>query len=133
MFAGEEILLPLVADNATTLQLCARAVLQVWQDGVIQDAQTAQVFNDYSTVSFSSMKEMMIYRDENARKSWDELGADESNRNSMAHFLFTENHLMLVLDDTSSDESRNIISAVRSINEDDLALLSCSGIRGAAA
>ena len=133
MFAGEEMTLPLIADRETTLRLCARAVLEVWRGAVIQDAQTTHVYKDYRKVPFASLKEMMIYRDEAARRSWDELGADESNRNSMVHFVLAGNELAMVLDDLQSAESRRIVSAVESINEDVLALASFNSMQGAAA
>ena len=118
MFAGEEMTLPLIGDRETTLYSCARAVLRVWRNAVIQDAQTTTLYKDFSKVPFSWLKEMMIYRDETARQSWDELGADETNRNSMVHFLLNGKELVMVLDDLQSEESRKIVDAVKSVNQD---------------
>ena len=88
MFSGEETILPMVTDRATTLDWCARAMMEVWKQAVIQDAGTGEIFADYAHVPFTRMKEMMIYRDEETLRSWDELGADETNRNTMVHFVF---------------------------------------------
>jgi hypothetical protein len=123
MFAGEEITIPFVMDRGMALELSARAMLEVWKDGIIQDGQTAEVYHDFSAVPFGRMQEMMIYRDEASVESWERLGADEENRNTMVHFLFPAEHLggdenmVFVLDDVMAAEAISIISAVRSVFE----------------
>jgi hypothetical protein len=121
MFAGEETVFPIVRDATLTWELCARAVLGLWPQAVFQDAHNAEVFRNFASIPFHRMSEMMIYRDPDAFQSWEELGADESNRNTMVHVLLSKpsgtprQALVVVLDDASSVESVRILHALASV------------------
>jgi hypothetical protein len=108
-----DILIDTPFSREETLALCARRLASLWRDCVFEDAETGEVYRTYHEVPFGQTRELFGYRDPAAYASWEELGADEANANTMVHLLCYEaRKLTVVVDDEANPEMRAYIDAV---------------------
>ncbi len=100
---------------ADALDAVARIVLRRWEHAVFQDAQLGVRFSGFSTIPFGRVRELLIYRDEDAFRSWEEHGADPENADTMIHALTWNGELTLVVDDRTEGVAHSVITEVESL------------------
>ena len=114
MIGGVDIIFQTNLGTADALDLCARAIVTHWRGALVQDAITAKLYTRYPEVPFGNSPEFMIYRDDAAFKSWEELEADPSNENTMIHLLsYRDGQVTVVVDDAAAAEMRGILETIR--------------------
>lgn len=57
--------------------------------------------------------EVFVYRDQEAFDSWERLGADGSNVNTMFHLIADETTLTVVVDDDQEPTVRSVLDEIR--------------------
>ena len=99
MIGGEDIIiqLPGVAPSVT-MPAAVRYVLDRWPAAVMQDGDTARRFDSFATMDFGHLREVFVYRDEQAFDSWERLGADATNADQMIHLLASVGQFTIVVD-----------------------------------
>lgn len=114
MIGGEDIVieLPDLAPSVT-LPAAVRYLLDGWTAAVTQDADTGRRFDRFAEIDFGNLREVFVYRDEEAFNSWDRLGADVSNANQMIHLLASVGRLTIVVDDLHDIVSASIVRGLR--------------------
>ena len=109
MIGGEDIIiqLPGIAPSVA-MPAAVRYVLERWPAAVMQDGDTARRFDSFDAMDFGHLREVFVYRDEQALDSWDRLGADATNADQMIHLLASAGQFTIVVDslpDISSTSS----------------------------
>jgi len=114
MIGGEDITiqLPSVAPSVT-MPAAVRYVLDRWPEAVMQDGDTGRRFDSFAAMDFGNLREVFVYRDEQAFDSWERLGADPSNANQMIHLLVSVGHLTIVVDSLRDISSASIVRGLR--------------------
>lgn len=110
MIGGEDIIIQLlgVAPSAT-MPAAVRYVLDRWPAAVMQDGDTARRFDSFAAMGFGQLREVFVYRDEQAFQSWERLGADATNANQMIHLLADPGQFTIVVDDLEDVSSASIV------------------------
>jgi hypothetical protein len=112
MIGGVDIVVRTKREPPEALERCTRAVMRHWHSAVVQDAITGTIY-PYSAVPFAASPEFMIYRDRAALNSWEELGADPSNENTMVHLLSHKTgQVTVVVDDPMTDPMPSILETL---------------------
>lgn len=116
MIGGVDIVieLPGVA-SGTTMPAAVRYVLGRWPAAVMQDGDTARRFDSYWAMDFGHLREVFVYRDEEAFDSWERLGADATNANQMVHLLASVGQLTIVIDSLEDATSSSIVRGLRDL------------------
>jgi cell fate (sporulation/competence/biofilm development) regulator YlbF (YheA/YmcA/DUF963 family) len=114
MIGGEDIVieLPDLAPSVT-LPAAVRYLLDGWPTAVTQDADTGRRFDRFAEMDFGNLREVFVYRDEEAFDSWERLGAEASNANQMIHLLASAGSLTIVVDDLQDIVSASIVRGLR--------------------
>jgi hypothetical protein len=102
-----------IADEAAALEAAVRRVRWTWPDAVIQGGDEERPFDSFAAVPFGCARELMVYRDLRAFRSWEALGADASNQNTMLHLLVADGALTIVADDLEHDPIAELVRDVR--------------------
>jgi hypothetical protein len=108
---------PLVTVLRATVQL----LVSRWPEAVFEDPSTSELFSRFRNVPFHRFRELMVYRDLGAFRSWEELGADSSNMNQMIHLLASEQTVTVVVDDPHESGTAQILGEIKSLIEHGLA------------
>lgn len=90
----------------------------LWPTMIIQDANAIEPFDESQKVPYYSLYEVFFYKDYESYSSWMQLGADESNENTMIHVIEDRQTLTLVFDDPRDKVTSQIIKAVSQFNRD---------------
>ena len=116
MIGGEDIILelPCLAPSMT-LPAAVRYVLDRWPTAVAQDGDTGRRFDRFAAMEFGNLREVFVYRDEQAFHSWERLGADTTNANQMVHLLASSGRLTIVVDDLQDIVSASIVRGLRDL------------------
>lgn len=114
MIGGEDIIiqLPGVAPSVT-MPAAVRYVLDRWPAAVMQDGDTARRFDRFAEMDFGHLREVFVYRDEQAFDSWDRLGADVTNADQMIHLLASAGQFTIVVDSLQDASSASIVRGLR--------------------
>jgi hypothetical protein len=114
MIGGVDIIveLPGVAPSVT-MPAAVRYVLDRWPAAVMQDGDTARRFDSFAAMDFGHLREVFVYRDEQAFQSWERLGADPTNANQMVHLLASAGHVTIVVDSLQDISSASIVRGLR--------------------
>jgi len=115
MIGGHDIVLPTRGiGRSTALDVCLKITVRHWKQAVIQSGTTGEIYNGYGRVPFGKETELMVYRDRASLHSWETLGADEENRNTMVHLLaYTETQLTVVVDDLQATVMWRLLGDIR--------------------
>jgi len=114
MIGGTDAVLPNPGMRpAAILDLAARSGFSRWPNAIAQDVSSGEQFSSFSTIPFSTLQELFIYQSVEALESWERLGADPSNLNSMLHVIADEKELTMVVDDASEASMKQILEEVK--------------------
>lgn len=91
-----------------------RLVRGHWPKLVFEDATTGSRFEHFWQIPFQKLSEVMLYRDTDAWKSWERLGADPSNANQMIHILASDASVTFVVDDAKAPAMSTLLASLRS-------------------
>lgn len=100
-----------------TLDLVVRSVRERWAEAVVQDGESGQVFECFAAIPFGHVRELFVYRDLVACRSWGSRGAVPDNANSMVHMIMDEGELTLVVDDPAEPTMASIIAEAKQLVE----------------
>src|SRR3972149_1489655 len=99
MIGGTDIVIPNpglpVAQAMDTVVRCARGR---WAGAILQDSGGRR-FRSYREGPFGRVRELFVYKDEQAFLSWERVGAKPENANSMIHLIADDYQLTVVVDD----------------------------------
>jgi len=110
MIGGEDIIIQLPGIAPwVTMPAAVRYVLDRWPAAVMQDGDTARRFDSFAAMDFGHLREVFVYRDEQAFHSWERLGADATNANQMIHLLASVGHFTIVVDSLQDLSSASIV------------------------
>jgi hypothetical protein len=114
MIGGVDIIieLPHLAPSVT-MPAAVRYVLDRWPDAVMQDGDTARRFDSFAAMDFGHLREVFVYRNEQAFESWERLGADVTNANQMVHLLASVGHVTIVVDSLEDVSASSIVRGLR--------------------
>lgn len=114
MIGGEDITIQLhgVAPSVT-MPAAVGYVLDRWPEAVMQDGDTGRRFDDFAAMDFGNLREVFVYRDQQAFDSWERLGADASNANQMVHLLVSVGNVTIVVDSLQDIGSASIVRGLR--------------------
>lgn len=119
MIGGVDVDIPTRA-GAIALEAAVRAIRRVWRHATMEDATTGEAFRQYEDVPFGQLSEIFIYRDQDAKRMWDDEGATPKAFNTMIHLITDEEGLTAVVDDEDAEEIRIILAAIRSLLSDEV-------------
>jgi hypothetical protein len=97
MIGGRDIIIPTMR-GTEALDLAVRAVVRLWPDVVLEDAESGESFRRYADIRFAGRHEILAFRDPESARLWDELGAVPSLDGTLIHFLLTETGLTIAVD-----------------------------------
>jgi hypothetical protein len=110
MIGGVDIIVELPGvPPSVTMPAAVRYVLDRWPAAVMQDGDTARRFDSFAAMDFGHLREVFIYRDEQAFNSWERLGADATNANQMVHLLASVGHFTIVVDSLQDISAASIV------------------------
>jgi hypothetical protein len=114
MIGGEDIIIQLPEVPPSVMMPAAvRYVLDRWPAAVMQDGDTARRFDTFAAMDFGNLREVFVYKDEQAFQSWERLGADATNANQMFHLLASVGQFTIVVDDLHDVTSASIVRGLR--------------------
>jgi hypothetical protein len=114
MIGGTDVILPNPGMRpAAILDLAVRSIFSRWPDAKAQDVSSGEQFSSFSTIPFSTLQELFVYQSFEALESWERLGADPSNLNSMLHLIADEKELTMVVDDASDTSMKQLLEEVK--------------------
>jgi hypothetical protein len=100
MIGGVDVVFDTQVEPAEALELCTRLIMSRWPAAVLENALTGERYAGHAEIPFGLASELMVYRDQAAFESWQRLGADPSNANTMVHLLaYERGELTAVVDD----------------------------------
>jgi hypothetical protein len=109
----QDVVIPTTLERAVALSIAAGLVARRWPQFVVVDGGSGRAFEQLRDVPFGRVNELLLFRDEQARKSWEELGADPTNANSLIHLLSAHSKLTVVVDDARGEDVSPVLSAIR--------------------
>jgi hypothetical protein len=110
MIGGVDVVFETQVERAVALELCARLIMSRWPGAVLENALTTERYAGVAEIPFAHVSELMVYRDQAAFESWQRLGADPANANTMVHLLaYEEGELTAVVDDPVALEMRALL------------------------
>lgn len=110
MIGGEDIIIKLPdVPPSVAMPAAVRYILDRWPAAVMQDGDTARRFDHFAAMDFGHLREVFVYRDEQAFHSWERLGADATNANQMIHLLASVGHFTIVVDSLQDIGSASIV------------------------
>lgn len=112
MIGGTDIIMR-TSSGPAALDLCVRMICLEWPNAVFEDARSERHVHAYEDLSFSRLGEIFVYRDAEAAKAWQELGADESNQNTMIHILMSDTEMTVVVDDPHAAAMARVLDSIR--------------------
>lgn len=119
MIGGTDIIIPTRLSTAAAMSNAARVVLNHWRAGIAQSGTTGAVLGRYADISFASVNELLIYRDADALRRWDEVGADPSTDDTLIHLLaYNRGQLTVVVDDRPSPEVTGLVQGIAELLAD---------------
>lgn len=110
MLGGQEVFLQSSLETAGSVRAALDSIKATWPMLMCHDPVSGRDSNDIS----ADATEILVFKDENAMRSWRDLGADESNRDTMIHLLADPNVVTLVVDTPTAPEIATIVESLRS-------------------
>lgn len=119
MIGGTDIIIP-VRDEFDALDLALRAVDRLWDDVVLEDAETGEVFPSFWGINLFGRREILAFRDAEAARQWDEIGPDPSLDGTLVHFLLSPGELTVAVDDVPPPQIQSFVNSLRAALRKDL-------------
>jgi hypothetical protein len=112
MIGGRDIIIP-TTRGSEALDIAVHAVVRLWPDVVLEDAESGESFRRYSDIRFAGRREILAFRDPKAATRWDELGAVPSLDGTLIHFLLTESGLTVAVDASPTPQVEQFVEDLR--------------------
>lgn len=72
MIGGQDIIIQLPdVPPSVAMSAAVRYILDQWPAAVMQDGDTARRFGSFAAMGFGQLREVFVYRDEQAFESWE--------------------------------------------------------------
>jgi len=120
MISGYDIILKSSAASEFVFEQAVLIARHAWSNAVVENGDTGELLNpsvigDWGDVFFG-VREIMIYRDQASRDSWDVDGATPSNLNTMVHVIKAKwDRVTVVVDDPNHPDIKKIVVGIRSV------------------
>jgi len=101
------------------LEVAVRAVRQCWPQAVFENGETGEQYNTFRDISFGSLNELFVYRNQSLADAWENSGAVPELYNTMIHLIAHESLVTVVMDEDNA-VSEQLISAIQSALSDDI-------------
>lgn len=112
MIGGTDITIP-TPGGCAALDCCLRVIYSEWPSAVFEDAESEERAERFEQVP-EHWDQIFVYRDPAAARSWEALGADPSNANSMIHLLLGHDRVTVVVDDPADPTMRRLLDSLHS-------------------
>jgi hypothetical protein len=119
MISGTDIVIP-VRDEFDALDFALRAVVRLWDDVVLEDAETGEVFSSYWEINLFGRHEILAFRDPEVARLWDDIGTDPSLDGTLIDFLLSPGELTVAVDDVPPPQIRLFVESLRAALRKDL-------------
>jgi len=119
VISGTDFVIP-VRDELDALDLALRAVVRLWDDVVLEDAETGEVFSSYRGINLFGRREILAFRDLEAARLWDDIGPDSSLDGTLIHFLVSPGELTVAVDDVPPPQIGSFVESLRAALRKDL-------------
>ncbi len=115
MIGGEDAIIKTFdLERSSALDVCLQILMRYWRHSVVQSGVSAVVYIRYGAIPLGKEMELMVYRDNEAFKSWNEFGALPNNRNTMVHVLaYSDDSLTVVSDDLNAADMKELLRNIR--------------------
>jgi hypothetical protein len=114
MIGGASINLASNVEPEEALRQAFVLILRRWHSAIVENAATGEVLPIAVPLdAFADLQEIMVYRDAEARHTWETLGASPSNANTMIHVIASATSVTLVVDDPHDPVTQEIAQGVR--------------------
>jgi hypothetical protein len=116
MIGGTDIILENFSlDSAATLEAVARVASRQWPEAVLVDASSGRRFASFAAAEFGMLRELFVFRDEASRKTWEQMGLDEGNADTMVYAITRPNELTLVVADPQARTVRAVVEELEQL------------------
>lgn len=112
MIGGFDIVIR-TTSGVVGLNCCLHIARSLWPNAVFEDARQEAAAGTYRDLQFDGLDEVFIYRDAEAAREWDELGAEPHLANTMIHVLCSPQSVTIVVDDPEQSEMADFLAAAR--------------------
>lgn len=119
MIGGTDIIIP-VRDELQALELAVRAAVRLWDDPVLEDGETGEVLSAQGGINFFGRTEILAFRDAEAARLWEEIGADPALEGTLLHFLISPGELTVAVDDVPPPQITAFVEALQDTLRQDL-------------
>ena len=121
MIGGTDVRIESGAEPEDALKKAFFLISRIWPNVVVEDATTGDPLSVLFPIEvFAGLKEIMVYQDAAARESWERIGADGSNSNTMIHVIALHDSVTLVVDDPNEARIRQVIQGMRTFLANDI-------------
>jgi hypothetical protein len=97
MINGRDIVIATPA-GSKAMDLALRAAKKLWPGAVVEDAETARIFDPFSLMSSSGASEVLVYKDAKSAARWREIGEDASLAGTLIHVIMGKGAITVVVD-----------------------------------
>jgi hypothetical protein len=79
----------------------------------LEDAETGENLPRDADISLTGRSEILVFRDPQSARLWDELGAEPSLDGTLIHFIFSAGELTICIDSDPSPEIQSFVESMR--------------------
>jgi hypothetical protein len=119
MIGGQDHIIP-TANALAALEHAMRMVRRIWHSAVFEDGRTGEPIDPFAQPSLLGRREVLAFKDAAASRLWEEVGADETTRNTLIHLLISQDELTVVVDDEPSPEMQRFLHSLSHALKQDL-------------
>lgn len=128
MIGGYDIVFESNADPEDALRTAYRLLAYLWPHAVVEDGVTGELLSAGTPFdAFSGRSAIMVYRDSDARDSWDAYEAEPINHNTMIHVLAGPGGATLVVDNPNDPIAKQVIQGMRTFLTDNIFHITAEG------
>jgi hypothetical protein len=110
MPGGTDIVIPAKGDPEA-LDACVRMIREYWPRATFENALTGEKYQHYAELPFGPLRELFVYPDAAAEKSWDE-GDTSAATNSMLYLILSPSHVTVIVDQPNTEEMRSVLKSI---------------------
>ncbi len=112
MIGGHDLTFRVIVPAPAIVEGVVRLLLKRWTAATLEDALTGERVEFVPGRETPLPGEIFIYRDAEACRSWQQLGAVPETANNMVHLLQGDQTVTLVVDDPQSGEMKSLLDEV---------------------
>jgi hypothetical protein len=127
MIGGYDLICEIDIDAELALHLACEAALRFWPDCVVEDSEESRPVTRHGYgFELSGVHEVMIFKNQEFRKKWRELGSTSETEDTMVQVFAEDRALTLVVSNPNRNEVKDIVTVVQNKLKDSLFHETCS-------